>query len=114
MPRPDGRKNDQLRPTLIEPDYLRHPEGSALVKAGDTWVLCTASVDEKIPSWMREQGVGGGWVTAEYAMLPRSTSTRTQRGGGGRAREIERLIGRALRASIDLSALGPRSITVDC
>jgi ribonuclease PH len=113
MSRPDGRRPDQLRPTRITPHYLKDPEGSALVQAGDTWVVCTASVEERLPQWLREQGTGG-WVTAEYAMLPRATTSRTQRGGGGRAREIERLIGRALRASIDLAALGPRMITVDC
>ncbi len=112
--RPDGRRLDQLRPITITPDWLKSPEGSALVRAGDTWVICTASVEEKVPPWMRAQGVSGGWVTAEYAMLPRSTGTRSGRGPNGRGKEIERLIGRALRASIDLSALGARCITVDC
>ncbi len=110
--RADGRRHDQLRNITITPDYLKHPEGSALVTAGDTWVLCTASVEEKVPNWMR--GVEGGWVTGEYAMLPRSTNTRTSRTPSGRAKEIERLVGRSLRASIDLKALGARTITVDC
>jgi ribonuclease PH len=112
--RPDGRRPDQLRPITITPDWLKDPEGSALVRAGDTWVVCTASVEEKVPPWMRAQGVAGGWLTAEYAMLPRSTGSRSGRGPSGRGKEIERLIGRALRASIDLAALGQRTITVDC
>jgi len=112
MTRPDGRRHDQLRSITITPDYLKHPEGSALVTSGDTWVLCTASVEEKVPHWMR--GSDGGWVTAEYAMLPRSTNTRTARGASGRGKEIERLIGRSLRAAVDLKALGQRTVTVDC
>jgi ribonuclease PH len=110
--RADGRAPDQLRPITIEPDWLKHPEGSALVRAGETWVVCTASLEEKVPPWLRESGKG--WVTAEYAMLPRSTTTRSGRAPSGRGKEIERLIGRALRASIDLPALGARQITVDC
>jgi len=110
--RPDGRRADQLRPCSISPDWLKDPEGSALVKAGDTWVLCTASVEEKVPPFLKDSG--GGWVTGEYAMLPRSTNTRSGRNPGGRGKEIERLIGRSLRASIDLKALGPRTITIDC
>jgi ribonuclease PH len=112
MPRPDGRRPDQLRPFTITPDWLRDPEGSALVKAGDTWVICTASVEEKVPPFLKDSGKG--WVTAEYAMLPRSTNTRSGRSPGGRGKEIERLIGRSLRASIDLSKLGQRTITIDC
>ena len=112
--RPDGRRPDQLRPITITPDYLKSPEGSALIRAGDTWVICTASVEERLPALLKEQGGGGGWVTAEYAMLPRSTGSRSSRNPSGRAKEIERLIGRALRASIDLKQLGPRLITVDC
>jgi ribonuclease PH len=108
----DGRRPDQLRPFTLTPNWLKDPEGSALVRAGDTWVLCTASVEERVPPWLREAGTG--WVTAEYAMLPRATPTRSSRASGGRAKEIERLIGRALRASIDLAALGQRTITVDC
>ena len=110
--RPDGRRPDQLRPLTITPDYLKDPEGSALIRAGETWVICTASVENKVPPFLKDSGKG--WVTGEYAMLPRSTTTRSGRGGGGRAKEIERLVGRALRASIDLAALGQRTITVDC
>ena len=110
--RPDGRRPDELRPITIEPDYLKDPEGSALIKAGATWVLCTASVEERVPPFLRDAGTG--WVTAEYAMLPRATNTRGSRSHSGRGKEIERLIGRALRASIDLKRLGPRTITVDC
>jgi ribonuclease PH len=110
--RPDGRRPDQLRPLTITPDYLKDPEGSALIRCGETWVVCTASVESKVPPFLKDSGKG--WVTAEYAMLPRSTTTRSGRGGGGRAKEIERLIGRALRAAIDTAALGARTITVDC
>jgi ribonuclease PH len=110
--RPDGRRHDQLRPVTITPDWLKDPEGSALIRAGDTWVLCTASVDEKVPPFLKD--TGRGWVTAEYAMLPRATHTRGSRTPGGRGKEIERLIGRALRAAIDLEKLGSRTITVDC
>ncbi len=112
MPRPDGRANDQLRPIAIETGYQKFAEGSALVRAGDTWVLCAASVDEGVPPFLAERGVG--WVTAEYAMLPRATHTRSGRTPGGRGKEIQRLIGRALRAAVDTGALGPRTITVDC
>jgi ribonuclease PH len=112
MPRPDGRLSDQLRPLRIVPGYLKDPEGSALIEMGRTWVICTASVEERVPVWLRESQ--RGWVTAEYAMLPRSTTTRSPRGGGGRAKEIERLIGRSLRAAVDLAALGTRTITIDC
>jgi ribonuclease PH len=110
--RPDGRRPDELRPVTIETGYLKDPEGSALIRAGQTWVLCTASVEEKVPPWLKESGKG--WVTAEYAMLPRATNTRGGRGSNGRAKEIERLIGRSLRAAVDLAALGQRSITIDC
>jgi ribonuclease PH len=110
--RKDGRAADELRPFSIETGYLKDPEGCALVKAGQTWVLCTASVEEKVPPYMKDSGKG--WVTAEYAMLPRATNTRGSRGSNGRAKEIERLIGRSLRAAVDLAALGPRTITVDC
>jgi ribonuclease PH len=112
MPRPDGRANDQLRPITIETGYQKYAEGSALVRAGDTWVLCAASVEESVPSFLGDRGVG--WVTAEYAMLPRATHTRSGRTPGGRGKEIQRLIGRALRAAVDTTALGPRTITVDC
>jgi ribonuclease PH len=116
MPRADGRRPDELRPVTILPHYLKAPEGSALIKFGDTWVLCTATVEERVPLWLKEQGTGG-WLTAEYAMLPRATAQRTSRnpqGGNGRAKEIERLIGRALRAAVDLSRIGQRTITIDC
>jgi ribonuclease PH len=112
--RKDGRVADALRPTTIEIDYVRSPLGSALVRCGQTWVLCTASVDEQQPPFLRAQKSPSGWVTAEYSMLPGSTSTRSSRGTNGRAKEIERLIGRSLRAAVALEALGPRTITVDC
>ncbi|HEY7373036.1 MAG TPA: ribonuclease PH [Polyangia bacterium] len=110
--RPDGRKPDELRPIVITPDFNRYAEGSALVAFGDTHVICTASVEEKVPAFL--EGKGKGWVTAEYAMLPRSTHTRSGRAPGGRGQEIQRLIGRSLRAAVDMRALGPRQITVDC
>ena len=120
MPRIDGRAPDQLRPVKITPNYLRYAEGSALIEMGDTHVLCAASVEESLPPWMRSNGTPGrGWVTAEYAMLPRSGKTRSQREGlsgrvGGRTQEIQRLIGRAMRGVIDLNALGERTIIIDC
>ena len=110
--RPDGRRPDQLRPLEIIPHYQKHAEGSALIKLGDTWVLCAASVEESVPAWMA--GKGKGWLTAEYAMLPRSTHTRSKRDPGGRGKEIQRLIGRSLRAAVDLKALGERTLNVDC
>jgi ribonuclease PH len=115
MPRPDGRAPDQLRPTTLTRDYLLHPEGSVLVEFGATKVICTASVEDKVPSFLRGQGLG--WVTAEYAMLPRATSTRSPRetrGPSGRSQEIQRLVGRALRAVIDRAKLGERTVWVDC
>jgi ribonuclease PH len=112
MPRPDGRANDELRPLSIETGFQKYAEGSALVRMGDTWVLCAASVEESVPPFLADRGVG--WVTAEYAMLPRATHTRSGRAPGGRGKEIQRLIGRALRAAVDTRALGPRTITVDC
>jgi ribonuclease PH len=115
MPRPDGRVADQLRPTVITRDYLLHPEGSVLVEFGATKVICTASVEEKVPQFLKGQGLG--WVTAEYAMLPRSTNTRTpreNRGPSGRSQEIQRLVGRALRAVIERSKMGERTVWVDC
>ncbi|HAH96900.1 MAG TPA: ribonuclease PH, partial [Firmicutes bacterium] len=101
----------------ITRQYLKHPEGSALIEVGDTKVICTASVEEKVPLWLR--GAGQGWVTAEYAMLPRATSQRTVREvsrgkAGGRTMEIQRLVGRALRSVVDLSAIGERTIWLDC
>ncbi|HUH02205.1 MAG TPA: ribonuclease PH [Kofleriaceae bacterium] len=112
MPRPDGRANDQLRPIEIITGYQAHAEGSALIKTGNTWVLCAASVEEKVPPFLAGRGVG--WVTAEYAMLPRATHTRSDRNPGGRGKEIQRLIGRALRATVNTRALGERTVTVDC
>jgi ribonuclease PH len=115
--RPSGRAPDQLRPVSLEPGFSRHAEGSCLVKFGDTHVLCTASVDERVPPWMRN--TGKGWVTAEYGMLPRSTHTRTDREAArgkqsGRTQEIQRLIGRSMRAVVDLTAMGERQINIDC
>ena len=113
MARMDGRAASELRPLTLEIGYGKHPEGSCLVRMGDTWVLCTASVEDGVPAFRK--GTGHGWVTAEYGMLPRSTSTRTRRSlGGGRTLEIQRLIGRSLRAVTELAALGERTITLDC
>lgn len=117
MIRSDGRRPDELRPVHIEPDYLKYAEGSALISVGNTRVLCAASVEEKVPQWMK--GRGTGWVTAEYAMLPRATQERTQREAskgrlGGRTHEIQRIIGRALRAVTDMAKLGERTIWLDC
>lgn len=117
MVRIDGRRADELRPVTIEPEVLKFAEGSALVALGDTRVLCAATIEEKVPQWMRGQGLG--WVTAEYSMLPRATQERTQRESakgrvGGRTHEIQRIIGRALRAVTDMAKLGERSIWVDC
>jgi ribonuclease PH len=115
--RPSGRKPDELRAVRIQRGFTRHAEGSVLVEFGDTRVLCTASVEERVPSFLKESG--RGWVTAEYGMLPRSTNTRTDREAArgkqtGRTQEIQRLIGRALRAVVDLSALGQRTVHLDC
>ena len=115
--RPDGRMPDQLRPVTITRAYTRHAEGSVLVAFGGTRVLCTASVENRAPGFLR--GKGEGWVTAEYGMLPRATHTRSDREAargkqGGRTLEIQRLIGRALRACVDRNALGERTITLDC
>ncbi|HEV7756809.1 MAG TPA: ribonuclease PH [Mycobacteriales bacterium] len=117
MTRPDGRMPDQLRPVTITRGWLDHAEGSVLVEFGRTRVLCAASVTEGVPRWRR--GGGLGWVTAEYAMLPRATHTRSDRESvkgriGGRTHEISRLIGRSLRASIDLAALGENTVQIDC
>ena len=111
----DGRTVNQCRPISIEPDFMPNAEGSALIKLGDTHVICTATVSTDVPRWMR--GRGSGWVTAEYGMLPRSTTERVDRrraSTSGRSREIERLIGRSLRAVTDMAALGERTVTVDC
>jgi len=115
--RPSGRASDQLRPISIERRFTRHAEGSVLVSFGDTRVLCTASIEDRVPPWLR--GKGEGWITAEYGMLPRATHTRMQReaakgGQGGRTMEIQRLIGRSLRACVNRQALGERVITLDC
>jgi ribonuclease PH len=110
--RPDGRRPDELRSVVITPDFNRYAEGSVLVEFGETKVICTATVESKVPSFL--EGQHRGWVTAEYAMLPRSTHTRSGRNPGGRGQEIQRLIGRALRTSVRLGALGTRQITVDC
>src|ERR1700738_1517278 len=117
MNRPDGRRADELRPLTIEIGVNIYAEGSALISAGNTRVLCTASVEEKVPPY--KKGSGEGWVTAEYAMLPRATNTRNLRDGrrgrvDGRAQEIQRLIGRSFRAGVDLRGLGERTITIDC
>jgi ribonuclease PH len=113
MPRPDGRAPDALRPVTLEIDVAKHAEGSCLVTMGDTKVLCTASVEDGVPAFLR--GQGQGWVTAEYGMLPRSTTTRTRRSlTGGRMLEIQRLIGRSLRAVTEMGYLGERTITLDC
>ncbi|KTE00973.1 ribonuclease PH [Sphingopyxis sp. H038] len=115
--RPSGRAPDQMRPIVIETEFTIHAEGSVLVSFGNTKVLVTASVDEKVPSWMR--GKGAGWVTAEYGMLPRATHTRGSREAAkgkqsGRTQEIQRLIGRSLRAVVDMKKLGERQIIIDC
>ena len=115
--RPSGRTIDQIRPISIEIDITKHAEGSCLIKCGDTHVICTASVEENVPPFLRKSGLG--WVTAEYGMLPRSTGSRMRREAGsgkqsGRTLEIQRLIGRSLRSVVDRVVLGERQITVDC
>ncbi len=115
--RPSGRKADELRAVRFERHYSKHAEGSCLVRFGDTHVLCTATLEDKVPSWMK--GLGRGWVTAEYGMLPRSTGERMRREAAqgrqsGRTQEIQRLTGRSLRAVVDLEALGERQIVLDC
>ena len=115
--RPSGRAPDQMRPITFTPDFTMHAEGSVLVAFGNTKVICTASIEDRQPRWLKDGDQG--WVTAEYGMLPRSTHSRMGReaargGQGGRTMEIQRLIGRALRASIDLQKLGPRTVTLDC
>ncbi len=115
--RPSGRTPESLRPVELVLNVSKHAEGSCMVKCGDTHVLCTATVEEKVPGWMKNTGVG--WITAEYGMLPRSTSTRMDREAAkgkqsGRTQEIQRLIGRALRAAMDMKALGERQIRIDC
>lgn len=115
--RPSGREPEQMRPVIFTPNFTKHAEGSVLAEFGDTRVLCTASVESRVPPWMR--GAGHGWVTGEYGMLPRSTHSRSAREAargkqGGRTLEIQRLIGRSLRAATDLDALGERTVTLDC
>ncbi|MCJ8520399.1 ribonuclease PH [Pseudorhizobium tarimense] len=115
--RPSGRKTDQMRKVSFERNFAKHAEGSCLVRFGDTHVLCTASLEEKPPAWLRNSGKG--WVTAEYGMLPRATGDRMKREAasgkqGGRTQEIQRLIGRSLRAVVDLTALGEKQVTIDC
>ena len=115
--RSDGRKNDQVRHAKITRNYIKHAEGSVLIEVGDTKVICTASIEEKVPPFLK--GTGEGWITAEYNMLPRSTSTRKPRDISrlkidGRTMEIQRLIGRALRSVVDLKALGEKTIWIDC
>ena len=112
-----GRTDQELRPMQITPHYIKHAEGSVLIEVGDTKVICTATIEERVPPFMK--GQGKGWVTAEYSMLPRATQVRNQREAakgklGGRTMEIQRLIGRALRSVVNLEALGERSITLDC
>ena len=119
FPRPDNRKPGELRPLEFVPDFAGAARGSVLVRMGNTHVLCGVSVEESVPRWMKAQKVGGGWLTAEYSMLPYSTKERTSREStlgkvGGRTQEIQRLIGRALRAVVDLDKLGARTVWVDC
>ena len=115
--RPSGRRPDELRAVRLTRRFTKHAEGSVLVEFGDTRVLCTASVEERVPSFLKDSG--RGWVTAEYGMLPRATNTRTEREAArgkqsGRTQEIQRLVGRSLRAIVDLAALGPRTVQIDC
>jgi ribonuclease PH len=115
--RSDNRRPDEMRPVKITPEFIRTAEGSCLIEIGNTRVICTASIEEGVPGWMRNQGKG--WITSEYGMLPRATLTRSQREAakgkqGGRTHEIQRLIGRSMRAVIDLKALGERTLWVDC
>lgn len=115
MLRKDNRANDELRPVRISPGFQPHAEGSTLIELGQTKVICAVTVEDRVPAFLR--GEGRGWITAEYAMLPRSTNTRTPREvgrAGGRSHEIQRLIGRSLRAVIDLNAIGERTFVVDC
>ncbi|OGL04502.1 MAG: ribonuclease PH [Candidatus Rokubacteria bacterium RIFCSPLOWO2_02_FULL_68_19] len=115
MSRHDGRRADQLRPITLTRDFIQHAEGAVLVEFGATRVICTASVEDKVPPFLR--GQGQGWVTAEYGMLPRSTATRTPRETtrtGGRSQEIQRLVGRSLRAVVEMAKLGERTFWVDC
>ena len=115
--RKDGRRPEEMRPVKITRPYLKHPEGSVLIEVGDTKVICTATIEEKVPQWLK--GKGQGWVTAEYSMLPRSSATRIIREAstgkiGGRTHEIQRLIGRSLRSVVDMKGFGERTIWIDC
>lgn len=117
MTRPSGRAPDELRKIVVTPHFTKHAEGSVLVEFGDTRVICTASIEERVPGFLK--GKGSGWITAEYGMLPRATHERSAREAsrgkqGGRTMEIQRLIGRSLRAAMDLEALGERTVTLDC
>lgn len=117
MSRVDGRRPDELRPVRVQRGYLKYAEGSVLIEAGATRVVCSASIEEKVPQWLR--GSGQGWITSEYSMLPRATHERTVREAsrgkvGGRTHEIQRLIGRALRSVVDLTRIGERTIWIDC
>jgi ribonuclease PH len=117
LTRNDGRKNDELRPVKITVDYMKHAEGSCLIEFGDTKVICTASVEEKVPPFLK--GTGQGWITAEYSMLPRATAQRTIRESAkgrltGRTQEIQRLIGRSVRSAVDLNLLGEITVWIDC
>ena len=119
MKRCDGRRPNELRPVKIHPHYVQQPAGSALIEMGNTRVVCAASIEEGVPRWMREQGVKGGWITAEYSMLPYATSPRkprevTRGRPEGRTQEIQRLVGRALRTVTDIEKLGDRTIWIDC
>ncbi len=119
MPRIDGRAPDQLRPVVLTPDFLAHPLGSVLIACGNTRVVCAASVENKVPPWMKAQKVAGGWVTCEYGMLPASTHDRMKRESsagkqGGRTVEIQRLIGRSLRMATELLQLGEKTVYLDC
>ncbi|MDK2823352.1 MAG: ribonuclease [Clostridia bacterium] len=117
MKRTDGRKVDEIRPVTITPNFIKYPEGSILIEMGETKVICNATLEDKVPAWLK--GQEQGWITAEYSMLPRATEQRNQRESargkiGGRTHEIQRLIGRALRSVVDLKALGERTIWLDC
>lgn len=117
MVRTDGRRNNELRPVKITVDYIKHAEGSVFIEVGDTKVICTATVEDKVPPFLK--GTGRGWVTAEYSLLPRSTQVRNQRESAkgkltGRTHEIQRLIGRSLRSVVDLAGLGERTVWLDC
>jgi ribonuclease PH len=115
--REDGRKNDELRKIIITPDYLKHPTGSVLIEFGNTRVICCATIADEVPGWMRAQNVKGGWITSEYQLLPTSTGERVKRerkGVSGRTQEIQRLIGRSLRAACDLEKIPGKTIYIDC